>query len=300
SDAHETEVVAREPSRGPAPHHVRVAAERLEPYAFGQASRGPQRLEQRLPSLWQVHPRPGNDPDPDVDHVLLGKVPAVALEIRLHVELRRRVADGVGTVGRQSRLALLGDHDLFLPGYLSKGLRHGAVVPPRADDDWGREDPTLTHDPDPISLAGEGGDSRALARVGAGVAGPVQKMVVELAPDDAVAGGPSPARLVVRAVEREPTGGKRLDGERILLGVDLDVGQRLRRHPARADLDARKDRGVEQERPEARPREPPRRRTAPRSSADDDDVVGRHVSSARGRHRAAVVPEAATGSPPSR
>ena len=151
-----------------------------------------------------------------------------------------------------------------------------------ADDDGGREDAALAHDADAVALAGHRGHPGALAHVGAGGPGAVEQVVIELAPDDAVAGRPAPARLVARAVEREPAGREGLDGERILLGIDLDVGQRLGRHPARADLDAREHGGVEQQRPEAGAGQPPGRGAAARPAADDDDVVRGHVSLARG------------------
>src|SRR5262249_43103062 len=154
--------------------------------------------------------------------------------------------------------------------HLAEGLGHRAVVATRADDDAGDEDATLALDLEAVALPRDGGHPRALADVGAGDPGAIEQVMVELAAHDAVAGRPVPPRLVDLAVEAEPTGGERLDRQRVLLGVDLDVAQRLGRHPARADLHPGERRRVEQERPQARASQAPRRRAAARSTTDDD------------------------------
>ena len=87
--ADEAEAVTGELPRRPAPHDVGVAAKRLDGEIVGQAARGAQGLDQRLPPAWQIRSRPRDAPDPDVEHVALGEVPAVAFEVPLDVELGR-------------------------------------------------------------------------------------------------------------------------------------------------------------------------------------------------------------------
>src|SRR5947208_12695528 len=133
--------------------------------------------------------------------------------------LRARAnAAGVATLGRQARLALLRDHDLFSLRHLAERLRHGTVMSAGADDDRSHEDAALAHHAHPGPVARDRGDPRAVAHVGAGGARALQEMVIELAPHDAVARGSAPSRLVAGAGEREAAGGEGLDGERILLG----------------------------------------------------------------------------------
>ena len=298
----QAEAGAGQASRCAAPHDVGVPAERLDREIGGQLARGAQRGDQRVPAPGQIRAGARDHADADVEHVLLGEVPAVALEVPLDVQLgrRRHAAQGLAAIGRQPRLALLGDHDLFALGDLAERLGHGAVMPARADHHGRDEGTLLAHDVDPVALAGDRGHPRALPHVGAGDPGAIQEMVVELAPHDAVARRPAPARLMELAVEPEAAGGERLDRERVLVGIDLDVGQRLGRHPARADLHARKGRGIEQQRPQTRAGQAPRRGAPARPPTDHDDVVGRHVTPATGMPRGAGGRPSTGGSLPER
>ena len=252
--------IARQPPRRPAPHDVGVAAKRLEGKIPGQAARAAQRLDERIAPPGQVHARPGHAADADVQDVPLGEVPAVALEIRLHEQFGRPpgLAERFHAVGRQPRLALLGDHDFFPLRDLPERAGHGAPVAAGPDHDGGREDAPRAGHLYPARIAGHRGHARALAHVGAGGTGALEQVVVELPPDDAVAGRLPPARLVAPALEGQPAGREGLDGERVLLRVDLHVGQRLVSDPARADLRAGKGGRVEQQRPQAGPGQPSR------------------------------------------
>src|SRR5262249_29116836 len=145
-----------------------------------------------------------------------------------------------------------------------------------ADDGGGPERPVGADDPDPVRFLGDGGHPRALTDVHAGGARAIEQIIVELPAENAVAGRAPPARLGARAVELEAAGRESLDRERILLRVDLRVGQRLGSDPAGAHLHPWKDRRVQQERAQPRTREPPRRGAAARTAADHDDVVLDH------------------------
>src|SRR5262249_15740105 len=128
---------------------------------------------------------------------------------------------------------------------------------------------------------------------------------IELAADDAEAGRARPRRLVPPALELEDAGLERLDGERILLGIDLQIAESLRGDPARADLDSRKNRRVEHEHAQARAGEPPGRPAASGPAAHHDDleahdVVAREahcLTPSRGRGEAAPSGAAARAGP---
>jgi hypothetical protein len=149
-------------------------------------------------------------------------------------------------------------------------------VPARADHHGRLEDA-------PIGLDAHPGRPRAHllhpdtpAHVGPRGGRSLEQVVVELAPDDAVARGPTPVRLVPRRLELEHACTEGLDGQRILVGLDLEVGQRGPRHPSRADLHAREHGGIEDERVEAGAGQAPRSGASPRSPAHHDRVMLGH------------------------
>ena len=100
----------------------------------------------------------------------------------------------------------------------------------------------------------------------------LEQIVVELATDDAVARGAPPRRVVPRALELEHTEVERLDGQRVLVRIDVEVTKRLVGDPARADLHPREDGGIEDKRAQAALREPPGGRAAARPAAHHDHV----------------------------
>jgi hypothetical protein len=64
--------VTGELAGSPAAHDVGVAAKRLDVEIVGQAARATQGLDERLAPPWQVHSRPRDAPDADVED-LFGK-----------------------------------------------------------------------------------------------------------------------------------------------------------------------------------------------------------------------------------
>src|SRR5260370_782987 len=106
-------------------------------------------------------------------------------------------------------------------------------------------------------------DADAPADVGTGGRGPLEQVVVELAADDAIAGGTAPSRLVAPAVELDHAGVERLDRQRVLFGGDLEVSQRLGGHPARADLDPGEHPPAQAEYSHPRAGQPPARGAPP-------------------------------------
>ena len=79
----------------------RRALERLDRQIGGQLARGAQRGDQRVAAPRQVRAGARDHADADVEHVLLGEVPAVAVEVRLDVQLGRRrdAAQGLAAIG---------------------------------------------------------------------------------------------------------------------------------------------------------------------------------------------------------
>src|SRR5919201_5419008 len=133
------------------------------------------------------------------------------------------------------RLALLGDDHLFALGHLTECSGYWTAVPPSADHHRRPEDAGLGDDRDAL-----GGlahilhpDSPAYVRPGGGRS--LEQVVIELATDDAVAGGTAPGRRVASAGVRKHAGLERLNGERILFWVDLEILERGRGNPAGAD-----------------------------------------------------------------
>jgi hypothetical protein len=281
--ADEAEPVAGELARRAAAHDVGVAAKRLDGEIGRQPTRGPQRAHERVAPPRQIRTGARDAADADIEDVTLGEVPAVAFEIRLDVELGGfpPLAERLDALGREPRLALLRDHDLFLLGHLPERLSDRAAMTPGADDERRAERAVRAHDPDPVGVLRHLGHPGSFAHVDAGGAGAVEQIVVELPAEDAVAGRPLPPRLGARAVELEPACRERLDGQRIFLRIDLGVGERFGGDPPGADLHPWKDRGVQEQRAKAGPCEPPCRGAAARTATDHDHVVLGHVSHAR-------------------
>src|SRR5262245_62175381 len=119
--------------------------------------------------------------------------------------------------------------------------------------------------------------ANAATHVGSSGGCPLEQEVVELAPDDAVARRLSPSRLMTEPFESERTCFERLDGQRVLRGIELEVVESGGRHPPGADLDAGKDGRVQDQRMQALPRKLPRCGAAAGSSTDHDDVDRRHA-----------------------
>src|SRR2546429_4393388 len=142
--------------------------------------------------------------------------------------------DALPIFGRKTRLALLGDHALFAPGDLAKRSSHRTAVAAGPDDDGGLEHAALAHDANSVRLAAHRRHAGALSHVGAGGPRAVQQVVIELPPDDAVAGRRPPAGFVACPFELEPAGGEGLGGERGLCPIDVDARHRPRRDPAPA------------------------------------------------------------------
>ena len=97
----------------------------------------------------------------------------------------------------------------------------------RADDDGRLEAPSPGDDGHRIGTRLDARDADAPADVGARGGGPLEEVVVELAADDAVAGGTAPSRLVAPAVELDHAGVERLDRQRVLFGGDFEVSKGL-------------------------------------------------------------------------
>ena len=163
-----------------------------------------------------------------------------------------------------------------LPGHLPEHARHRAAMAARADHQRRLEGPAVGLDAHLVALRGHVRHPDAPAHVRARGRGALEQVVVELAADDPVAGGPPPAGLVPGPRELQHALVEGLDGQGVLVGVDLEVDERLRRHPARADLHAREDRRVEHEGTQAGQGQPPGRGAAARPSPDHDRVVAHH------------------------
>src|SRR5262249_10110129 len=146
-------------------------------------------------------------------------------------------AQALDPLGRETGLALLRGHDLLALRDLAESVRHRTAMPARSDDERSLEAPTLGGEGDGVRALLHGRDAEAPAHVGAGGGRALEEIVIELAADDAEAGRARPRRLVPRSLELEDAGLEGLDGERILLGIDLQVTQGFRGDPARADLD---------------------------------------------------------------
>src|SRR2546422_77192 len=116
-------------------------------------------------------------------------------------------------------------------------------------------------------------DADTLAHLRARLRGSTEQERVELRPHDPVAHRLVPGSLVLATVDRDGDRGEGLDRVRIGVGLELEVGERPARHPARAQLDARKRGGVEGEHAEPRPSDPPRDGAATRPGADHEHVV---------------------------
>src|SRR5690606_26365355 len=151
--------------------------------------------------------------DADVQKVALGEVPAVAAEVGLGEQLGR------AATGRQlaqqrrpdAGLALARHHDGFLGADLANGARDWTVVPARADHDLRRLGDARAdqHDDRALAAARDAGHTHAFADDRAGLLGATQQVLVELAPDDAVADDAVPARLEDVAVELDGRVGER-------------------------------------------------------------------------------------------
>src|SRR4029453_2639270 len=137
---------------------------------------------------------------PDVDEVALGEVPAVAAQVGFDVQLGRAQErlEALDPLGRQARLALLGHHDFLALGDLPERARHRTAVAARSDTRGRLEGPAIGLDTHAVGQLGDSGDPDTPAHIRAGRRRALQQVVIELAADDAVAGGPSPARLVAR------------------------------------------------------------------------------------------------------
>src|SRR5262245_63213944 len=165
----------------------------------------------------------------------------------------------------------------------------------RSDDERRREATALRHHRHAVRALLHGGDAEAPAHVRAGNGCSLEQVVIELAANDAVARRAPPRRLVPPALELEDAGLERLDGERILLGIDLEIAEGLRSDPPCADLDPREDGGVEHEHPQPGAGEPPRGRAAPGPAAHHDDLEGRGLLSCRRRDAHALTPSTGKG-----
>src|SRR6266542_6050682 len=180
----------RGPARRPTAHHVGVSLEGLDGHVRGQASGGPQRVDEGLATTRQAAVTPTRAPDPDIHEILLGEVPAVAAKIRLDVELGcpHEAAEALDPLRGQPRLALLGRHDLLALRYFAEDLGHGATVAARPDDQRRLEASAIGHHRHAVRSLLDRRDSDAPAHVGPGGGRPLEQVVIELAADDAVAG----------------------------------------------------------------------------------------------------------------
>ena len=107
-------------------------------------------------------------------------------------------------LGRQARLALLRrPRPPRARRPAPSALRHRAAMAARADHHRRLEDAPVGLDAHPVGLARHRRHPDAPAHVRAGGGRALEQVVIELAADDAVAGGPPPARLVARARELE-------------------------------------------------------------------------------------------------
>src|SRR5215472_8827222 len=101
-------------------------------------------------------------------------------------------------------------------------LSWAATTSARSDDEGRLEAAPLRHHRHAVRTLLHRGDAEAPAHVGAGGRRALEQVVIELAADDAVARRALPRRFVPPALELEDAGLERLDGERILLRVDLE------------------------------------------------------------------------------
>src|SRR5439155_1469993 len=153
---------------------------------------------------------------------------------------------------------------------------HRAAVAARADHERRREPLRAGLDHDGRARLVHRAHADALAHLRARTSGSTEQERVELRTHDPVAHRLVPAGLVLATVDRDGDRGEGMDRARIGVGRELEIGERPPRHPAGAELDARKGGGVEDEHPEPRAREPPGDGAAARPTADHEDVVRRH------------------------
>src|SRR5262249_33590844 len=113
--SHQHEAWAGEAPGRAAAHHVGVAFEGLDRQGGGGRAVGAERGHERVAPSWQAAVVRARAADPDVEEILLGKVPGVAAKIRLDVELRgaHEAAQPLDPLGGEPRLALLRGHDLL-------------------------------------------------------------------------------------------------------------------------------------------------------------------------------------------
>src|SRR5262249_36254929 len=235
----------------------------------GQASRGAKGSDERLAPPRQAAVARARAADPDVEKILLGEVPTVAAQIRLDVELggAHENAEPLHPVRGKPRLAFLGGDHLLALRDLAEGMRHRAAMAARSDDEGRLEATPLRHHRHAVRTLLHRSDAEAPAHVGAGGRRALEQVVIELAADDAVARRALPRRFVPPAPDPGDAGPERLDGERILPRIDLEVTEGLRSDPPRAPLDPREYGGVEHEPPQPGAGEPPRGRAAPGAAA---------------------------------
>ena len=276
----EAEAGAGETPRRLAAHDVRVSLEGIERHPLGHPAGDAQHGEERVAPLRQAPVIAPGDPDAHIDEVALGKEPAVAAQVGLHIDLGR-VHEGLEPrppLGGQPRLGLLRRHHLLAGGHLAQIAGHRAAVATGSDHQGRLECALLGLDAGARGAGGDRLDAHAPAHVGPRRRRTLEEEVIEFAADDAVGGGPPPVGVVARTLERQRAGGKALDGERVLVGLDLEVGERDGRHPTRADLLTGEDGGVQYQRAQPGASQSPGRGAPAGSASHHEDVVAGHDS----------------------
>src|SRR5206468_1511392 len=122
-------------------------------------------------------------------------------------------------------LALLGHDDLLALGDLAEVARNRTAMAAGADHHRRLERALRRLDHHAVAGDARAIDPNAPPDIGAGRRRALEQVVVELATDDPVARRAAPSGLVPPPIETEAARREGLDRERILLRVDLDVGE---------------------------------------------------------------------------
>lgn len=258
-------------------HRISMAAKRLEHDVFRQASLGTEAVEQSRISL--VEGATFIDTaQADIEEISLGEDPGVAVEVFLEDKLgnARCCRDPRESRCIQKSFAFAGHHHRFILVDFAQLAGDGAAVSPRTDKD-GRTYLSGSDRKQPrSSVSFQGIDTGIGSDGGSGGRSPLQKVVVELAADDAVADGMPPSSLVDTSLKLQCRAREGLEGPRIVSGRDPEGVPDGSGDPAGAELDAGEYGLVENQNPSARGCERVSGCGPGRAAANDDDVVSLH------------------------